>query len=55
MIEGGEKLYNELKNFVDWKVFILSPKIYDRINYKSVDEFEIIHTLKNDDLIVFGR
>ena len=55
MIEGGEKLYNELKNFVDWKIFIVSPKMYDRINYKSEDRFEILHTLKNDDLIVFGR
>ncbi|NPA11755.1 MAG: bifunctional diaminohydroxyphosphoribosylaminopyrimidine deaminase/5-amino-6-(5-phosphoribosylamino)uracil reductase RibD, partial [Epsilonproteobacteria bacterium] len=25
MIEGGEKLYNELKDMVDWKVFILTP------------------------------
>ena len=55
MIEGGEKLYNELKNFVDWKVFIVTPKIFDRINYKSEDEFEILHTIKKDDLIVFGR
>jgi len=55
MIEGGEKLYNELKDFVDWKVFIVSPKMFDRINYKSKDNFEILHTLKNDDLIVFGR
>ncbi|MEO1928372.1 MAG: bifunctional diaminohydroxyphosphoribosylaminopyrimidine deaminase/5-amino-6-(5-phosphoribosylamino)uracil reductase RibD [Nautiliaceae bacterium] len=55
MIEGGERLYNELKDMVDWKVFIVSPKMYDRINYKSEDKFEILHTLKNDDLIVFGR
>jgi diaminohydroxyphosphoribosylaminopyrimidine deaminase/5-amino-6-(5-phosphoribosylamino)uracil reductase len=55
MIEGGERLYNELKDFVDWKIFIVSPKMFDRINYKSKDKFEILHTLKNDDLIVFGR
>jgi len=55
MVEGGEKLYNELKDFVDWKVFIVSPKMFDRINYKLEDNFEILHTLKNDDLIVFGR
>ncbi len=55
MIEGGERLYNELKNFVDWKVFIVTPKIFDRINYKSEDEFEILHVEKRDDLIVFGR
>jgi diaminohydroxyphosphoribosylaminopyrimidine deaminase/5-amino-6-(5-phosphoribosylamino)uracil reductase len=55
MIEGGEKLYNELKGLVDWKVFIVTPKIFDRINYKSEDSFEILHVLKNKDLIVFGR
>ena len=55
MIEGGEKLYKELKEFVDWKVFIVTPKIFDRINFKSEDSFEILHVLKNDDLIVFGR
>jgi diaminohydroxyphosphoribosylaminopyrimidine deaminase/5-amino-6-(5-phosphoribosylamino)uracil reductase len=55
MIEGGERLYNELKNFVDWKVFIVTPKIFDRINYKSEDEFKILHVEKRDDLIVFGR
>jgi diaminohydroxyphosphoribosylaminopyrimidine deaminase/5-amino-6-(5-phosphoribosylamino)uracil reductase len=55
MIEGGEKLYNELKDFVDWKVFIVTPKLFDRINYKSEDSFEILHTIKKDDLIVFGR
>ncbi len=55
MIEGGERLYNELKEFVDWKVFIVTPKLFDRINYKSEDSFEILHTLRNDDLIVFGR
>jgi len=55
MIEGGERLYNELKDFVDWKVFIVTPKIFERINYKCEDEFEILHTLKNNDLIIFGR
>ena len=55
MVEGGEKLYNELKDFVDWKVFIVTPKIFDRINYKSEDEFEILHVEKKEDLIVYGR
>ncbi len=55
MVEGGERLYNELKDMVDWKVFIVTPKIFNRINYKSEDSFEILHTLRNDDLIVFGR
>jgi diaminohydroxyphosphoribosylaminopyrimidine deaminase/5-amino-6-(5-phosphoribosylamino)uracil reductase len=55
MIEGGEKLYNELKDFVDWKVFILTPKLFDRINYKSSDKFKILHVLKRDDLIIFSK
>ncbi len=55
MIEGGENLYKQLKDFVDWKVFILTPKIFDRINYRLEDNFEILHVLKNKDLIVFGR
>ena len=55
MIEGGERLYNELKDMVDWRVFIVTPKIFDRINYKSEDKFNILHTLKNDDLIVFAK
>jgi diaminohydroxyphosphoribosylaminopyrimidine deaminase/5-amino-6-(5-phosphoribosylamino)uracil reductase len=55
MIEGGERLYNELKNLIDWKVFVLTPKIFDRINYKGKDEFEILHVKKGKDLIVFGR
>jgi len=55
MIEGGENLYNKLKSLVDWKVFIVTPKIFDRANYKSEDNFEILHTIKRDDLIVFGR
>ena len=55
MVEGGEKLYEELKDFVDWKVFIVTPKMFDRINYKSEDSFEILHVEKKDDLIVFGR
>ncbi len=55
MIEGGERLYNEIKNLVDWKVFIISPKFANRFNFRSEDEFEILHTMSGDDLIVFGR
>ncbi|GAB6045379.1 bifunctional diaminohydroxyphosphoribosylaminopyrimidine deaminase/5-amino-6-(5-phosphoribosylamino)uracil reductase RibD [Caminibacter profundus] len=55
MVEGGENLYKELKNLVDWKVFIVTPKIFDRINYRLEDNFEILHVNRNDDLIVFGR
>jgi len=55
MIEGGEKLYNELKNMVDWKIFIVTPKIFNKINYKSEDSFEILHINRNNDLIIFGK
>ena len=55
MIEGGEGLYKEIKDIVDWKVFIISPKFANRFNFRSEDEFKIIHANKNDDLIVFGR
>ncbi|EDM24611.1 bifunctional diaminohydroxyphosphoribosylaminopyrimidine deaminase/5-amino-6-(5-phosphoribosylamino)uracil reductase RibD [Caminibacter mediatlanticus TB-2] len=55
MIEGGENLYKKLKDFVDWKVFIVTPKIFDRINYKLEDSFKILHVEKRDDLIVFGK
>ncbi|WP_236618675.1 hypothetical protein [Lebetimonas sp. JH292] len=55
MVEGGERLYNIFKDFVDWKVFIITPKIFDRINYKTNDEIEILHIEKRDDLIVWSR
>ena len=55
MIEGGERLYNELKNLVDWKVFIISPKFANRFNFRSEDNIEILNVNKNNDLIVFGR
>jgi diaminohydroxyphosphoribosylaminopyrimidine deaminase/5-amino-6-(5-phosphoribosylamino)uracil reductase len=55
MIEGGENLYNELKNLVDWKVFIVSPKMFMRSNFKTDDEIEIIHIEKREDFIVWGR
>ena len=55
MIEGGEKLYNELKDLVDWKVFIVSHKFNELENFKSKDNLEILHTEKRDDLIIWGR
>jgi len=55
MIEGGEKLYNELKNFVDWKVFIVSPKMNMLENFKTADNLEILHVEKRDDLIIWSR
>ena len=55
MIEGGERLYNEIKEYVDWKVFIVSPFFANRLNFRSDDKFEMVHVNKNSDLIVFGR
>ena len=55
MIEGGEKLYNELKDLVDWKVFIVSPKFSSIENFKSDDKLEILHIEKNDDFIIWSR
>ncbi|WP_456480158.1 bifunctional diaminohydroxyphosphoribosylaminopyrimidine deaminase/5-amino-6-(5-phosphoribosylamino)uracil reductase RibD [Nautilia sp.] len=55
MIEGGERLYNEIKELVDWKAFIISPKFANRFNFRSEDRFEILHTNSGEDLIVFGR
>ena len=55
MVEGGEKLYNELKDLVDWKVFIISPKMNELDNFKVIDNLEILHIEKRDDLIVWGR
>jgi len=55
MIEGGERLYKEIKDILDWKIFIISPKFANRFNFRSEDEFEILHTNSGDDLIVFGR
>ncbi len=55
MVEGGENLYNELKNFVDWKVFVISPKMRVSENFKVDDKIEILHVEKRDDLIVWSR
>ncbi len=55
MVEGGENLYNTLKNIVDWKVFIVSPKMFSRKNYQVDDKIEILHIEKRDDLIIWGR
>jgi diaminohydroxyphosphoribosylaminopyrimidine deaminase/5-amino-6-(5-phosphoribosylamino)uracil reductase len=55
MVEGGENLYNKFKNLVDWKVFVISPKMFLRNNFKVDDKIEIMHIDKRDDLIVWGR
>jgi len=56
MIEGGENLYNELKEFVDWKVFMINiSKMIDENNFKSDDKIDILHIEKRDDLVVWGK
>jgi len=55
MVEGGENLYNELKNFVDWKIFIVSPKMNGLENFKVIDNIEVLHIEKKDDLVIWGR
>ena len=55
MIEGGEKLYNELKDFVDWKVFVISPKMNMLENFKTADSLEILHIEKRDDMIIWSK
>ena len=55
MVEGGENLYNELKEVVDWKVFIISPKINMLENFKSQDNLEVLYSEKRDDLILWGK
>jgi len=55
MIEGGENLYNELKDLVDWKVFIITPKMNNLENFKAIDDIEVLHVEKRDDLIVWSR
>ena len=55
MIEGGEGMCKEIKNLVDWKVFIITPKFFNRLSFKAEDEFDILHVEKKDDLVVFGR
>jgi len=55
MVEGGENLYNKLKDLVDWKVFIISPKMNSLENFKAIDNIEVLHIEKRDDLILWGR
>jgi len=55
MVEGGEGIYESIKEFVDWKVFILSPTLVNRDNYKLKDRFDVLHVNVAEDLIIFGR
>ena len=56
MIEGGENLYNELKEVVDWKLFMINiSKMINKNNFKSDDNIEILHIEKRDDLVIWGK
>ena len=56
MIEGGENLYKQLKNKVDWKVWTINiSKIINKENFKNDDNLDIIHTRMDKDLIVFSK
>jgi diaminohydroxyphosphoribosylaminopyrimidine deaminase/5-amino-6-(5-phosphoribosylamino)uracil reductase len=55
MVEGGEKLYNKLSDFVDWKLFIVSNKFINRENFKSEEKLDIIHQNKKEDNFIFAR
>jgi diaminohydroxyphosphoribosylaminopyrimidine deaminase/5-amino-6-(5-phosphoribosylamino)uracil reductase len=56
MFEGGENLYQKVKQIVDWNLFIINiNKILDRKNYKFDDELEVIHVEKKEDLFLWGK
>lgn len=55
MVEGGEKLYNKLSDFVDWKLFVISNKFINRENFKSEEKLDIIHQNKKEDNFIFAR
>jgi len=54
MVEGGENLYQKLKDYVNWSLFIINlNKILNKDNYKFDDEVEVIYTQKREDLFVW--
>jgi diaminohydroxyphosphoribosylaminopyrimidine deaminase/5-amino-6-(5-phosphoribosylamino)uracil reductase len=56
MIEGGENLYQKVKQIVDWNLFIINiNKILDRKNYRFDDELEVIHCEKREDLFLWTQ
>jgi diaminohydroxyphosphoribosylaminopyrimidine deaminase/5-amino-6-(5-phosphoribosylamino)uracil reductase len=56
MIEGGEKLYQKVKNLVDWNLFIINiNKILDRKNYRFDDELYVMHVEKREDLFLWTQ
>jgi len=56
MVEGGKNLYQKLKDYVNWSLFIVNVnKILNRDNYKFNDELDIIYTQKREDLFLWIR
>lgn len=55
MVEGGEKLYNKLLNFVDWKLFVVSNKFLNRENFKIEENLDIIYQESKEDNFIFSR
>ena len=56
MIEGGENLYNQLKDIIDLQVWTINiSKIINKPNFKSDTNLEILHINKDKDLIIFAK
>ncbi|NPA55437.1 MAG: bifunctional diaminohydroxyphosphoribosylaminopyrimidine deaminase/5-amino-6-(5-phosphoribosylamino)uracil reductase RibD [Epsilonproteobacteria bacterium] len=56
MIEGGVRLYEQIKDVVDWKVFLVNSSFHKHTNFQTTDTLQILHTLPIDkDLIIFSR
>ncbi len=56
MIEGGINLYSQIKDIIDWSVFIISPKMNNLLNYQAKSNFNIIYSYFNKkDVIIFSE
>jgi len=56
MIEGGEKLYQEVKEIVDWKLFIVNvDRVIDRDNFQFDENLENIYLMQRKDLFIFSK
>jgi len=56
MFEGGENFYQEMKDIIDWKLFMVNlEKIKNGDNFKFNEEYHIIYSRILEDLIIFGR
>jgi diaminohydroxyphosphoribosylaminopyrimidine deaminase/5-amino-6-(5-phosphoribosylamino)uracil reductase len=56
MIEGGEKLYQEVREIVDWKLFIVNvDRVIDRDNFQFDENLEHIYLMQRKDLFIFSK